>query len=88
VDSIRRDMLLKNIRGAPRCGAQTRAGTPCRCPAIRGRARCRLHGGLSPGAPKGSGNGNFKDGFWTCKAVQERRWAKEMVRTYAKEADQ
>ena len=88
MDSNRRDMLLKNIRGAARCGAQARSGTPCRCPAIRGRARCRLHGGLSPGAPKGSGNGNFKDGFWTCKAVQERRWAKEMVRTYAKEADQ
>jgi glucans biosynthesis protein len=88
VDSNRRDMLLKNIRGAARCGAQTRAGTPCRCPAIRGRARCRLHGGLSPGAPKGSGNGNFKDGFWTSEAVQERRWAKEMVRMHAKEADQ
>jgi glucans biosynthesis protein len=88
VDSIRRDMLLKNIRGAPRCGAQARAGTPCRCPAIRGRARCRLHGGLSPGAPKGSGNGNFKDGFWTSEAVQERRWANEKVRMYAKEADQ
>ena len=26
---------------------------------IRGRKRCRLHGGLSPGAPKGSSNGNY-----------------------------
>jgi hypothetical protein len=28
---------LSNLRAAPRCCARTRAGTPCRCPAIRGR---------------------------------------------------
>ena len=31
-----------------RCGARTRAGTPCRSPAM-GNRRCRLHGGLSTG---------------------------------------
>jgi hypothetical protein len=75
---------LANIRAALRCGAKTRAGTPCECPAIRGRSRCRIHGGLSPGAPRGEQNGNFKDGFWSCEAVQERRWAKEMVQLYTK----
>ena len=39
---------------APRCGAQTRAGCPCRQPAMAspggGRGRCRLHGGKSTGA--------------------------------------
>jgi hypothetical protein len=34
---------------APRCGARTRRGTPCGAPALRGRARCRLHGGASSG---------------------------------------
>jgi hypothetical protein len=34
---------------APRCGARTRAGCPCRAPAIHGRARCRMHGGRSTG---------------------------------------
>ena len=34
---------------APRCGARTRAGCPCRAPAIRGRLRCRMHGGRSTG---------------------------------------
>ena len=34
---------------APRCGARTRCGTACRCPALRGRQRCRLHGGRSTG---------------------------------------
>jgi hypothetical protein len=46
--------------------------------------RCRIHGGLSPGAPRGERNGNFRDGFWTCEAVQEREWAKELVELYTK----
>jgi hypothetical protein len=33
----------------PRCGAQTRAKTPCLSPAMKGRRRCRLHGGFSTG---------------------------------------
>ena len=47
---------LKTLKRAPRCGARTRAGTACQRPAIRGRKRCRLHGGLSPGAPRGFRN--------------------------------
>jgi hypothetical protein len=33
----------------PRCGARTRAGCPCRAPALRGKLRCRMHGGRSTG---------------------------------------
>ncbi len=32
---------------APRCHAKTRAGTACQGPRVRGRARCRMHGGAS-----------------------------------------
>lgn len=32
-----------------RCGAKTRAGTPCKRAAVLGRARCALHGGKSTG---------------------------------------
>ena len=56
---------LRNLRQAPRCGARTRAGAACQRPAIHGRSRCRLHGGLSPGAPRGTKNGNFRNGNWT-----------------------
>ena len=35
---------------APRCLAKTRRGTQCQCPAMA-NGRCRLHGGLSTGAP-------------------------------------
>jgi hypothetical protein len=79
---------LSNMRSAPRCGAKTRAGGQCQCPAIRGRTRCRIHGGLSPGAPRGEGNGNFKDGFWTREAMQERQWAKEMIQLHAKATEE
>jgi hypothetical protein len=75
---------LANIRAAARCGAKTRSGSPCQCPAIKNRARCRLHGGLSPGAPKGRGNGNYKDGTFTAEAVQERQWLRSIVRKFGK----
>jgi len=32
-----------------RCGAKTRRGTPCQCPAKQPVGRCRLHGGASTG---------------------------------------
>lgn len=35
-----------------RCGARTRAGTPCKRRDLYSSGRCRLHGGLSTG-PKG-----------------------------------
>lgn len=38
-----------NPRLAPRCGARTRSGAPCQGPAVRGRGRCRMHGGRSTG---------------------------------------
>ena len=64
--------------------AVERAGTSCQSPAIRGRRRCRLHGGLSPGAPKGSQNGNYKNGEWTAEAIEERKWLRDLVRSFGK----
>ena len=78
---------LKNLRRAARCGAKTRAGAPCQRPAIRGRRRCRLHGGLSPGAPRGSRNGNYKTGDWTADAIEERRWLRSLVQSFAKNGE-
>jgi hypothetical protein len=75
---------LGNIRSAPRCGAKTRAGFACQCPAIRDRNRCRLHGGRSPGAPKGDGNGNYSGGDFTAEAIKERQWLRTIVRTCGK----
>ena len=41
--------------------------------------RCRMHGGKSPGAPKGNKNA-FKDGRYTAEAVANRREIAELLR--------
>ena len=47
---------MHQLASAPRCGARTRSGGPCNSPAVRGRQRCRMHGGTNKGAPKGNRN--------------------------------
>jgi hypothetical protein len=42
--------------------------------------RCRLHGGKSPGAPRGERNGNYRHGLRTIEAIAERRHAVEVRR--------
>ncbi|HXZ67867.1 MAG TPA: HGGxSTG domain-containing protein [Alphaproteobacteria bacterium] len=44
------------MQTSPRCAAKTRHGAPCKAPALSGKRRCRMHGGASPGAPKGNHN--------------------------------
>jgi hypothetical protein len=39
---------------------------------------------LSPGAPRGSKNGNYKTGDWTAEAINERKWLRSLVRSFAK----
>jgi glucans biosynthesis protein len=58
---------------SPRCGAQTRCGRPCRAPAVRGKARCRMHSGAAgSGAPSANRNAR-KHGFFSRDAIAERR---------------
>lgn len=65
---------------APRCGARTRSGKPCQGPAMKGKKRCRRHGGASTGAP---GNRNaFKHGHRS-KAHLE---AMALIRAFQREA--
>ena len=45
---------ISAMRLSPRCLARTRSGTLCQGPAVRGRSRCRMHGGKNPGAPHGN----------------------------------
>ncbi|WP_374310097.1 HGGxSTG domain-containing protein [Methylocella sp.] len=52
--------------------ARTRSGSPCQAPAMK-NGRSRIHGGLSPGAPKGSANGACRHGLFTAEAIAARR---------------
>jgi hypothetical protein len=55
-----------------RCGAKTRHDTFCQKPALKGNARCQIHGGRG-GAPRGPANGNYKHGHFTKEAIFRRR---------------
>lgn len=58
---------------SPRCGAKTRRGGACRSPTVRGKKRCRMHGGAAgSGAPKANQNAR-KHGLFTGDAIAERR---------------
>ena len=71
---------------SPRCGARTRAGTPCRAPAVRHKRRCRLHGG-APGSGAQPGNANaLKHGFYSAAAEAERRRIRALIRAWRKGA--
>jgi hypothetical protein len=63
---------------SPRCEARTRSGKPCQSPSMP-NGRCRMHGGLSPGAPKGNKNA-FKHGHYTAEAVANRRAFSALLR--------
>ncbi len=63
-----------------RCGAKTRAGRPCRAPVVRGKGRCRMHGGApGSGAPLGNKN-RLVHGRYTREAIAERRFVRELLR--------
>ena len=58
---------------SPRCGAKTRCGGQCRSPAVRGKKRCRMHGGAQgSGAPRANQNAR-KHGLFTRDVIAERR---------------
>lgn len=71
---------VKPMMASPRCGSKTRAGTPCRSPAVSGKRRCRMHGGAKgSGAPRANQNA-LKHGFFTQEAIHGRRYLTEMLR--------
>ena len=59
---------------SPRCGAKIRSGGSCRSPTVRGRRRCRMHGGApKSGAPRGNQNARQQHGLFTKVAIAERK---------------
>ena len=72
-------MQPANLANAPRCGARTRSGAPCQSPAVRGRQRCRMHGGTNKGAPKRNRNA-WKHGDRSAEAEQQLKTIKNTDR--------
>jgi len=73
--------MLGPMHGATRCGAKTRRGKPSQSPPVRGKRRCRMHGGApGSGAPFGRRNGNYRHGHFTSEAKEERRRLRSLIR--------
>lgn len=67
---------------APRCGAPTRQDRPCEGPAVRGKARCRMHGGKSTGPRTSEGIERCRKvrlvhGRYSAESIADRREARE-----------
>lgn len=72
-------LALDAANTRPRCGAKTRAGTPCRGPGMP-NGRCRMHGGTSIGPHTAEGlercrRANWKHGRRSAVATRERKEA-------------
>jgi hypothetical protein len=68
---------------APRCGARTRAGCPCRAPAMA-NGRCRMHGGPSTGPRTAEGRARAAaarttHGDFTAAARTQERYLRALV---------
>ena len=67
------------LRTVKKCGARCKStGKPCLQPAMP-NGRCRVHGGKSPGAPKGNRNA-WKHGRYSVEHEALRRRMRELLR--------
>lgn len=65
---------------AARCLAKTRRGLACQQAAVRGKRRCRMHGGaVGSGAPAGNRN-RYVHGRYSAASIALRRLISAMVR--------
>ena len=74
-----------NPASAPRCVARTRKGSRCGCPAVHGKRRCRMHGGLSTGPRTAEGlarskRARWKHGLYSAEAREEMARFRELLR--------
>jgi hypothetical protein len=62
-----------------RCGVRTRSGGSCRAPAVRGKKRCRMHGGTpKSGAPERNRNAR-KHGLFTGDEIAGRKQVRDVL---------
>ena len=75
------DLEIARMLGSPRCGAKarTRNWQPCRNPAVKGKRRCRMHGGKNEGGKIGNQNA-LKHGRYRQAVLRERRELRDFVR--------
>jgi hypothetical protein len=80
------------LRNQKACGARTRSGNRCRQATLRGKTRCRYHGGRSTGPKTAEGRrriaeANTRSGNYT-KAAKQRRDVLKRTQLMLKAAEQ
>ena len=65
---------------SPRCGARTRQNSPCRSPAVKGRGRCRMHGGATGSGAQAGNRNALKHGGYTRELLEFKRGVRELLR--------
>ena len=70
---------LSRMNQAPRCGARTRDGSPCRSPAVRGKRRCRMHGGAAGSGGQPGNRNALKHGMRTAEVAGLRQAVRELL---------
>ncbi len=78
IDGRARAQALAHEPG-PRCGARTRSGSPCRSPAVRGKRRCRMHGGAAGSGGQAGNRNALKHGMRTAEVAGLRRAVRELL---------
>jgi hypothetical protein len=70
------------FNNAPRCGARTKRnnGNPCRAPVIRGKKRCRFHGGSKGSGGQKENTNALKHGGSTTAIKRLKKEIRETLR--------
>jgi hypothetical protein len=66
----------------PLCGARTRSNNPCAKHPIKGKRRCRLHGGLSTGPRTEAGKAKIGKAQWRHGKYVNWRARREKEKSY------
>ena len=76
------DKKLYPFHNAVKCGAKTKHnhGNPCRNPAVRGKSRCRLHGGANGSGARLNNKNALKHGYFTFEMRQLKKNIKELLK--------
>ena len=76
--------IQRHVKDKPRCGAKTRAGTPCRRVKAKGRTRCHMHGGADGSGAQPGNQSALRNGVFT---VENRTLYKRLARIYREMRD-
>ena len=83
---LRNGVKQGNPNNAPRCNAKAKStGLQCCAPAMRGKSKCRLHGGKSTGAKTAEGlkrcrKANWKHGRYSAENKHLYRLLRKVLR--------